>query len=331
MTNYPPHTAPPLDPSVFERYHRSFKGDTYDACQKCGGKCEQYSICTLMPGEKEYLAAQLGMDLRDIEDGYLDGIDTPFGTVDVLKMKNNCPWLDEEFSCSIREIKPVLCDTYPIVCTVGKDGLACEIDEEGCPVMSRPEYTEVLSRFRDEGIRALHEISAPLQWWRIVEFYDTFDFDYIAIEKRLRTTPGYQSFYVEEILAFACLGGEAGARKTGLKLLDGRIRSTQKEALARLPLQKASSESSMVRLTGAFRLQIVKKGTAAKELVAKARKDPGTLIADNPDLYLNYVRQAFFLMRSMAELAETFSRRLDEFRTNEREAVGRRDGPLKSS
>jgi len=45
-----------------------------------------------------------------------------------------------------------------------------------------------------------------------------FDFDCVRIEKELRTTSGYQTFMLEEVLAFACNGYEKSARIQARKL-----------------------------------------------------------------------------------------------------------------
>lgn len=281
---------PPLDPTVFEAYHRSFRGDTYDACMKCGGRCEKYSISTLMPGEKEYIAGSLGVAVADLEDRYLDGIDTPEGTVDVIKMKDNCPWLDDAFSCSIREVKPVLCDSYPIVCSVEGDAISCGIDLKGCPVVSMPGYGDVVARFRSEGIPALEAIPAPLQWWRAVALYDAFDFDYPAIEMTLRRTPGYQVFHVEEILAFACMGDEEEARRRGLALLGRRAGESREAALRRLDAAGGSADA---------RSRIEERADEVRGMLERAGAD-GEIVAGQSHVpYLEIVRRALSLVDSI--------------------------------
>ncbi len=281
---------PPLDPSVFEAYHRSFRGDTYDACMKCGGRCEKYSISTLMPGEKEYIAGRLGVAMGDLEDRYLDGIDTPEGIVDVIKMKDNCPWLDDSFSCSIREVKPVLCDSYPIVCSVEGDAISCAMDAKGCPVVSMPGYEDVAERFRREGIPALEAIPAPPGWWRAVSLYDAFDFDYPGIEGTLRRTPGFQVFHVEEILAFACNGDEEEARRRGLALLGRRAGESREAAMRRLDAAENAADA---------RSRIEERADAVRGMLERAEADGEIVAAAAPDRYLGLIREALSLVESI--------------------------------
>src|SRR5688572_26956483 len=99
----------------FAIFHQEFKGDTWDICERCGGKCEINKIGSLMPGEAEYIAGTLSCSVEDFRTMYLDGIVTPHGTVDVLKLKPGCPFLSPDFRCTIKDVKVVLCDVYPVV------------------------------------------------------------------------------------------------------------------------------------------------------------------------------------------------------------------------
>lgn len=44
----------------FEKIHRMFDGLMFDLCSECGGSCEKNTMCTLLPGEAEYVALKFG-------------------------------------------------------------------------------------------------------------------------------------------------------------------------------------------------------------------------------------------------------------------------------
>src|SRR5215831_7998903 len=137
----------------FEAYHQAFDGqgnESWKICEQCGGRCEIHKIGTLMPGEKEFIAAQLKWPVAQLEARYLDQLVTPRGTVDVLKLKPGCNFLDSCFHCTLADqhIKPVLCDIYPVMFEVDKVGgteddpeleVRFMIDELDCPLM-HPTY-----------------------------------------------------------------------------------------------------------------------------------------------------------------------------------------------
>jgi Fe-S-cluster containining protein len=207
------------------RYHSLFEGDTYDACARCGGKCEIYKVSTLLPGEKQYMASYFNMPLCDFENKYLDCLDTPYGKVDVLKMKNGCPFLDKEYHCTALPVKPVLCDSYPIVMDIKGNRIEFRIDQHDCPMVHWPEYEKYVRNFAENGTAAMRQLDAPLEWWKLVMLYDEYDFDYVRIEKELRHSPEYETFFIEDILSYACNGYEKRARQAGLKLFSVRIKS----------------------------------------------------------------------------------------------------------
>ena len=105
----------PIQKEFFRSFHHEFKLNTWDICAKCGGKCEINKVGSLMPGEAEYIAGEIGLDPDEFRDLYLDGIITPHGIVEVLKLKPGCPLLSPDYKCTIADHKVVLCEVYPVV------------------------------------------------------------------------------------------------------------------------------------------------------------------------------------------------------------------------
>ena len=274
------------------QYHTLFKGDTYDACARCRGKCEQYKIATLMPGEKEYMAERLGLTVNQFEDSYLSRLDTPFGFVDVLKMKDGCPFLDNLFRCTATDVKPVLCDSYPIVFEINKNRIRFIIDNSDCPMVHWPEYRHVVESFKTRGIPALKAIKAPNHWWKIVSLYDTFDVDYRKIEKELSKTAGYDTFYLEVILGYACGGYEMLARKKGFALIERRMGDALQQAVGRLSRYRRSSKPFVRQMALSYQTNIKEQVSLIIDAVQKGRKDESILAGKGGTEYRRIVLQA---------------------------------------
>jgi Fe-S-cluster containining protein len=185
----------PLPPERFAAFHARFQGDTWDVCERCGGKCEINKIGSLMPGEAEYIAASMGCEAAEFRRRYLDGISTPFGVVDVLKIKPGCPFLSPDYRCTIREFKVVLCDVYPIVFEV-RDGQVHFFLDPWCPIVRR--VPELARRF-EQAIPELHRLGAPLEWYRAVELYDGLCVDYHRLFELRAHEPGYAVLTLEQV------------------------------------------------------------------------------------------------------------------------------------
>ena len=206
------------------RYHDSFRGDTYDACARCGGKCERLKTSTLVPGEAAYLAAHLGISVAELRRSCLDVIDTPYGRVDVIKLQSRCPFLGADNRCSVIEAKPVLCDCYPIIVSRSRGRTRFAIDRRDCPMARWKRYEGCIEEFVSRGIPALRRLGLGPAWLAIVGLYDEFDFDYGRIEVELSLPSRRGAVMLEELLAFACGGYEREARERGLRLLAARAR-----------------------------------------------------------------------------------------------------------
>lgn len=184
----------------FEAFHRSFSGDTYATCVKCGGRCEKLKIATLLPGEKEYMTETLHLPAEAMAD-CLDQIETPAGLIDVIKLTGpGCRFLDPQYKCTAIPAKPVLCDVYPLVFRVADDKILFDLLDEDCPAVRRND--KFLLDIIDRAEPALCWVDAPLEWWQAVGLLDPYDFDYDRMEKDLRKRSGKQAYLLEDILAF---------------------------------------------------------------------------------------------------------------------------------
>lgn len=193
-----PDSFPVIAREGFEEFHREFHGDTWDVCARCGGKCEIHKIGSLMPGEAEYIAGKLAMGIAEFRDRYLDGIVTPLGIVDVLKLKPGCPFLSADYRCTIPDVKVVLCDVYPIVFEVGENDVEFLVDK-WCPITRHvPELARIFER---DGIPALRRLQAPLEWYRAVKLYDDMCVDYDRIFALRASESGYALLTLDQIAA----------------------------------------------------------------------------------------------------------------------------------
>jgi hypothetical protein len=216
-----------LPPERFQAFHQSFNGEgngIWDVCAQCGGRCEQHKIGTLMPGEKEYIATQLGISVADLEAKYLDRLVTPRGNVDVLKLMQGCPFLDACYHCTLADnlLKPVLCEVYPVVFEVDvvedtEDAPEFDVrflvDEIDCPLVHltyqwggrkivNQRAEEYQKYFETVGIERLRKVGAPPAWYWIVALYDSENFDYRALERKRHVPVNqYDTFTLDELMS----------------------------------------------------------------------------------------------------------------------------------
>jgi len=140
----------------FAEFHASFRGDTaatFAVCSRCGGACEFNKIGTLMPGEREYMAAAAGLSVPEFNERYLDVIRMDDGMdLDVLRLINGCPFLDRgSLECNCREYKVVLCEIYPIAFQVREGRVEFAIDD-WCPLADTLRFRR---HFLESGVPAI--------------------------------------------------------------------------------------------------------------------------------------------------------------------------------
>lgn len=175
-------------------------------CARCRGACEYNKIGTLMPGEREYMAAASGLSIEQFSARFLDIIEMPDGTdLDVLRLVNGCPFLDRgTFECNCREFKVILCEIYPIAFHV-EDGRVRFSLDDWCPLSDTLRFRR---HFVETGIPAVAKLPVPVQWYEHVARYDDLYFDYPALESARQDRSKLQIFTFEELLRFQRVGLE---------------------------------------------------------------------------------------------------------------------------
>jgi hypothetical protein len=174
----------------FHEFHNRVEGEGWwwHICAECGGKCEYHKIGSLMPGEKEFIAAWLNMPAKVFEENYLDEVVSPAGNIDILKMKQPCPFLNSKFRCDIKPVKVILCKVYPVIYDVQDEKVVYFVDSR-CPLFH---HRDIRNYFEDIVIPALIELDPPVEWCKAVALYDHFDYDYHS--PYLKQQTGRQSF-----------------------------------------------------------------------------------------------------------------------------------------
>jgi Fe-S-cluster containining protein/predicted GNAT family acetyltransferase len=305
-------------------YHDNFEGDTYDACAKCGGKCEKFKVSTLMPGEKEYMVKELNIQMEVLEGRYLSKINTPYGNVDVLKMKDGCNFLDKEYHCTAIPAKPVMCDSYPIVFSLHKKSVKFEIDQRDCPMVHWKKYKDAVDTFATRGIKTMKELKVPFSWWKIVALFDEFDFDYVSIEKNLAKTKGYETFYLEKLLGYTCNGYEKKAYRLGISIMEERFRILQKKSIRTLNRHLKSGNWKVLLLGRAYKYLILDQ---IRQTVSHLKNQITIHEAlSDSQKYLDLIDQGFRILLQTEETYKSFVKRLKEVKryTDSRKKVPRR-------
>lgn len=177
-----------------------FKGDSqeiFKICLKCGGICEYSFIGTLLPGELEFMANEMKISINEFRSRYLDGIDCNGVIMDVLKMVNPCPFLDQKtLTCSCRKFKVIYCNIYPI--NIRSHGTKLTYSIDNCLLGRNIKFR---SYFLTRGINALETLNIPVTWVDVVLLYDNVSIDYNVFHE-IRKSRNYQVFTLETILKY---------------------------------------------------------------------------------------------------------------------------------
>jgi len=204
----------PIDGKHFAEFHAGFKGDTSDTfrvCSKCGGACEFNKIGTLMPGEREYMAACAELSVDEFSSRYLDILLMDDGMeLDVLRLINGCPFLDRKTgACGCREFKVVLCEIYPIGFYVEGGQVHFSIDD-WCPLSDTPRFRR---EFSEIGMPAVKKLPVPVEWYEHVARYDDLYFDYVSLEKARGDRSILQRITLADLLSHQQAGNKCGPKE----------------------------------------------------------------------------------------------------------------------
>lgn len=185
---------------IYESFHKRFSGvneNTFNTCEECEGACEYNKIGTLLPGEKEYMAKEMGMSVHEFENRYLDILRMDDGTqLHVLKLGRLCPFLNGETKeCECRNFKPIFCKVYPVVFTVIAGKIKFRLDN-WCKLSRKKAFRTYFGK----AIPLLLSLPVSEEWFMYVTSYDNFSFDYNQLEK-YRSKKEYRIFSLEEILS----------------------------------------------------------------------------------------------------------------------------------
>jgi uncharacterized protein len=185
---------------IYESFHKMFSGaneNTFKICKECEGACEYNKIGTLLPGEKEYMAKEMGISAYEFEVRYLDILKMDDGTrLYVLKLGKVCPFLNEETKeCECRNFKPIFCKVYPVIFTAEARKINFTIDN-WCKLSRRKAFRT----YFEKAIPLLSSLPIPVEWFTYVASYDNFCFDYNQLEK-YGSKKKYEIFSLDEILS----------------------------------------------------------------------------------------------------------------------------------
>lgn len=184
----------------YESFHKMFSGvneSTFSTCRECGGACEYNKIGTLLPGEKEYIAKEMGISVYEFKIRYLDILRMDDGTrLYVLKLGKLCPFLNKETEeCECRNFKPVFCKVYPVVFTVEAERIKFTMDN-WCKLSQKKAFRI----YFETVVPILLSLPIPIEWFRCVASYDNLCFDYNQLEKYRSEKKRGEVFSPEEIL-----------------------------------------------------------------------------------------------------------------------------------
>ncbi|WP_011307942.1 YkgJ family cysteine cluster protein [Methanosarcina barkeri] len=186
---------------AYENFHKIFSGsnqNTFEICSECGGACEHNKIGTLLPGEEEYMAEKMGINVSEFKIRYLDAVEMDDGTlIYVLKLGKLCPFLCEENEeCKCRDFKPIFCKIYPLVLTLEDNKINFTMDN-WCK-LSRKKACRL---YFETAIPLLSSLEIPIEWLRHVTSYDNLCFDYDQLKEYRRGKNKYATFLLEELLS----------------------------------------------------------------------------------------------------------------------------------
>jgi Fe-S-cluster containining protein len=187
--------------NIYENFHKKFTGsneNTFKTCEECGGACEYNKIGTLLPGEREYIAKKMSLNVSDFKARYLDILKMSDGTlINVLKLGKLCPFLNEKSKeCECKNFKPIFCKIYPVIFSLDAGKINFKIDH-WCK-LSRKKTCRI---YFETAIPLLSNLPIPVQWFKHVVTYDNLCFDYEQLKKYRYKKNRNAVFLLEEIIS----------------------------------------------------------------------------------------------------------------------------------
>ncbi len=181
-----------------QSYHLNFDGDTYDLCAICEGYCERHLISCLIPGEVELISSYLNISPKDFVDRYADGILISKGEVTVLRLCSRCPFIDDDFKCTIKPVKPIMCDIYPVYAEVDGDG---NVDFDLDPACPLTHYPPAAQSFREKCIPALRELSINPDSYVAIEEFDCLSYNFDRFDELCHDPQERKVCSLQDVLA----------------------------------------------------------------------------------------------------------------------------------
>ena len=162
-------------------YHRNFVGDTYEVCSICQGECEKYLVSCLLPGEIELISSYLNVSSQKFQNKYTDTIRTSNRDVTVLRLCTRCPFISNDFRCTIKDVKPIMCDIYPVYISVPKKNkLYFGLD----PKCALTHYKPTADLFRKKCVPLLKQLKISPKIYAAIEEFDCESYDFDILDKQ---------------------------------------------------------------------------------------------------------------------------------------------------
>lgn len=146
------------------------------------------------------MADKSGVSLEMFKNKFLDGVMIDGETVDILKCIETCPFLKPDFSCGVKNFKPLLCLIYPLIFEPDEKGGWKLVLDRMCPLA---QDSITAHYFANTGKQMIEAIKFSPEWLRRIYEIDGYDYDYEAMTKNRRVPlEQYKVYGLDELLSF---------------------------------------------------------------------------------------------------------------------------------